>query len=251
VLRVALAASALVGALACTSCADTPGQRPSRADPVRSPLALDVRPRAGGAVCRPGEYELRLAPGRRALLRVTPPHVRSPRALLVALHGAGSGGAPGGLYAFRGAWGVPGLVVVAPAAAGSAWTLEAEDVGFVERALRAALARCRVDPRRMAIGGFSSGAGMALWLGLSNGELFRGVIVLSGGGPLPESRVGKPRVFVAHGRRDGVIPIESGGDPLVRELRAAGYPVTYARFAGGHRVIPHIARRAVLATLRR
>ena len=41
------------------------------------------------------------------------------RALLVALHGAGSGGAPGGLWAFRGAWNVPDLVIVAPAAAGT------------------------------------------------------------------------------------------------------------------------------------
>ncbi len=185
-------------------------------------------------------------------MRVTRPLNGQPAALLVALHGAGSGGAPGGLYAFRGAWDVPGLVIVAPAAVGSAWTLGEVDVRFVDRALQRAFARCRVDARRVAIGGFSSGAGMALWLGLANGDLFRGVIALSGGGSLPDERVGKPRVFVAHGMRDQVIPIEFGGDRIVRRLRSdGGYRVTYRRFAGGHRVVPAIARAAVVTTLRR
>ena len=130
-------------------------------------------------------------------MRVTRQRNGRPPALLVALHGAGSGGAPGGLYAFRGAWDVPGLVIVAPAAAGSAWTLGEIDVRFVDRALQRAFARCRVDPRRVAVGGFSSGAGMALWLGLANGDLFRGVIALSGGGSLPERARGK----AAHLRR--------------------------------------------------
>jgi predicted esterase len=140
-------------------------------------------------------------------------------------------------------------VIVAPAAAGSAWTLGASDVRFVDRALRRAFARCKVDRRRIAVGGFSSGAGMALWLGLVNGDLFRGLIVLSGGGALPEERTGKPRVFVAHGTLDRVIPIELGGDSIVRELRDEGYPVTYRRFRGGHRVLPSIARHAVVSML--
>jgi phospholipase/carboxylesterase len=169
----------------------------------------------------------------------------------VALHGAGSGGAPGGLWAFRGAWRVPGLVIVAPAAAGSAWTLNDSDVGFVDRALQRVFARCKIDPRRVAVGGFSSGAGMALWLGLANGDLFRGVIALSGGASLPDARVGKPRVFVAHGTLDRVIPVELGGDVVVRELRDRGYDVTYRRFRGGHGVVPSIARAAVTSTVMR
>ena len=164
------------------------------------------------------------------------------RALLLALHGAGSGGAPGGLYAFRSAWSVPGLVLVAPAAAGSAWTLDSRDIDFVDRALQRAFARCRIDPGRVAVGGFSSGAGLTLWLGLTNGDLFRSLIVLSGGGSLPSDRVGKPRVFIAHGTKDPVIPIEAGGDAVARELRSEGYAVTYRRFPGGHRPQQAIAR---------
>jgi phospholipase/carboxylesterase len=182
-------------------------------------------------------------------MRVTPRGASGARALLVALHGAGSGGAPGGLWAFRGAWSVPGLIIVAPAAAGSAWTLGPVDVDFVDRALQRAFARCKVDPRRVGVGGFSSGAGMALWLGLSNGNLLRAVIALSGGGSLPVEHLGKPRVFVAHGTLDRVIPVELGGDVIVRELRGEGYAVTYRRFRGGHRVVPSIAREAVISSL--
>ena len=213
------------------------------------PMRLEARTRANAQHCAPGVYDLRISPHRRALMRVTPPARQRPRALLVALHGAGSGGAPGGLWAFRGAWRVPGLVIVAPAAAGSAWTLGATDVGFVDRALQRAFALCQTDQRRVAIGGFSSGAGMALWLGLANGDLFRGIIALSGGSSLPNARVGKPRVFVAHGTLDHVIPVELGGDVVVRELRDLGYGVTYRRFRGGHRVVTSIARAAVTTTV--
>lgn len=197
--------------------------------------------------CAPGEHELRTASGRRALMRVSRATGGPGRALLVALHGAGSGGAPGGLWAFRGAWSVPDLVIVAPAAAGTAWSSGATDVRFVDRTLRATFARCRIDPRRVSIGGFSSGAGMTLWLGLANGDLFRSMLVFSGADSFPRERVGKPRVFVAHGTMDDVIPIALGGDRIVRQLRADGYSVMYRRFDGGHRVVPSIARAAVVA----
>jgi phospholipase/carboxylesterase len=241
----------LVAAVAVAGCAGEPHQR-DVATPIdlgEPRLQLKARPRPGAKQCAAGEYELRISTDRRALMRVTPQGRNEARALLVALHGAGSGGAPGGLWAFRGAWTIPGLVIVAPAAAGSSWTLEAVDVDFVDRALQRAFARCKVDPRRVGVGGFSSGAGMALWLGLSNGDLLRAVIALSGGGSLPDERVGKPRLFVAHGLLDRVIPVEQGGDAIVRELRDQGYAVTYRRFRGGHRVLPAIAREAVASTL--
>jgi phospholipase/carboxylesterase len=180
-------------------------------------------------------------------MRVSPATGRHGRALLLALHGAGSGGAPGGLWAFRGAWNVPDLVIVAPAAAATAWSLGATDTRFVDRALRAAFRRCRIDRTRVSIGGFSSGAGMTLWLGLANGDLFHSLLVFSGARAFPDERVGKPRVFVAHGTLDDVIPIRFGGDLIVDALRAAGYHVTYRRFRGGHRVLPKIAHAAVLA----
>ena len=206
------------------------------------PTKLNARPTQSTPVCAPGQYELDVAPGRRALMRVTRPRPTRTRALLLALHGAGSGGAPGGLWAFHGAWNLPGLVIVAPAAAGNSWSLEPRDIRFVDRALAMAFARCRIDRRRVAVGGFSAGAGLALWLGLTNENLFRAIVVLSGGGSLPTERVGKPHVLVAHGAADMIIPIAYGGDAIVRQLRSEGYRVTYRRFAGGHRPVPAIAR---------
>jgi phospholipase/carboxylesterase len=186
-------------------------------------------------------------------MRVTAGRPRRGRALLLALHGAGSGGAPGGLYALRGGWNERGLVMVAPAAGGSTWSFfqgRDEDLPFVDRALARAFARCRVDPRRVAVSGFSDGASYALTLGLRNGDLFRAVIALSPGGALGEDPVGKPRVFVAHGTLDDVLPIERTSDVIVRELRANGYQVTYRKFRGGHEARPEISREAVRWFLR-
>ena len=163
---------------------------------------LDARPKQSARDCNPGVYDLTPATSRRALLHVTPSVGRRARNLLLALHGAGSGGAKGGLWIFRDVWQTPGLVIVAPAAAGVTWSLGSTDIDFVDLALRRAFARCRVDPRRVAVGGFSAGAGLALWLGLSNGDLFKHVLSLSPGATLPDRRVGKPRVFPAHGTRD-------------------------------------------------
>jgi predicted esterase len=44
-----------------------------------------------------------------------------------------------------------------------------------------------------------------------------------------------------------VIPVELGGDAVVRELRDAGYDVRYRRFRGGHKVLPPIVRAAVVS----
>jgi phospholipase/carboxylesterase len=210
---------------------------------------LAAKPQQAARACAPGVYDLTRASGRRALLHVTPSADRGSRGLLLALHGAGSGGAPGGLWIFRDVRQTPGLAIVAPAAAGVTWSLDSRDVDFVNLALRRAFARCRVDPRRVAVGGFSAGAGLALWLGLTNGDLFHDVVALSPGNALPRPRVGKPRVFPAHGTRDRVIPIAQGGDSVARQLRNDGYNVVYRRFEGGHRVLPQLAGDAVRRAL--
>ena len=59
-------------------------------------------------------------------------------------------------------------------------------------------------------------------------------MALSPGGIIGGKQVGVPRVFVAHGTLDTVLPIERAGDAVVKQLRAAGYPVEYRRFRGGH-----------------
>ena len=168
----------------------------------------------------------------------------SSRPLILALHGAG-GTSEDGLWAFRAAWNSPGMVVVAPTSESRIWNpFYGPDLNSIDRALKRAFSRCRIDPRRIAVGGFSDGAGNALTLGLVNGDLFRAVMALAPGALIAEKPVGKPRVFIAHGTGDTTIPIRAS-DAIVRELRAKRYSVTYRRFGGGHEVSDAISRAAV------
>lgn len=189
------------------------------------PGRITARPGSGGGNCTTGVSALRLGGGRSALMRVTPGRAGNSRALLLALHGAG-GSAGGGLWAFREGLRAPGLVLVAPASESRTWNpFYGSDLDSMNRALKRAFARCRIDPRRVAVGGFSDGATTALTVGLLNGDLFRAVMALSPGGVQATQPVGKPRVFVAHGTRDTVLPIRQS-DTVVRQLRSFGYAVT-------------------------
>src|SRR5262245_44164062 len=245
-----LASVAAILVLAACGGSDTPE---AEREPATSPDGQTSAPPArGDGGCRPGEHTLRVGGGRTALMRVSAGARRGRKALILTLHGAG-GGARDGLQAFRGAWDIPGVVMVAPASRGSTWSFFGGrdiDVPVVERAVAQAFARCRIDRRLVAVGGFSDGASYALTLGLTNGDLFRRVIALSPGGAHTDSRVGAPRIFVAHGTGDTVLPIE-GSDAMVRSLRNDGYLVTYRRFSGVHEVRPGIARASVGWFLRR
>ena len=119
------------------------------------------------------------------------------------------------------------------------------DVAFLDEALRALFARRRVDPRRVALAGFSDGASYALSLALGNGDLFTHVLAFSPGFAAPPEPVGRPRVFVSHGVADEVLPIGPCSRRLVPRLRAAGYEVRYREFPGGHSVPPELASEAV------
>jgi predicted esterase len=136
-------------------------------------------------------------------------------------------------------------VIVAPASEGNSWNMFlGSDLNSVDRALERTFRRCRIDRRRIAVGGFSDGATTALTLGLSNGDIFRAVMAIAPGGVLAEQPVGKPRVYVAHGTGDTVIPFRVGRT-VVRELRRFDYRVTFRTFAGGHDVPAGISREAV------
>ncbi|MDT0275230.1 alpha/beta hydrolase [Blastococcus goldschmidtiae] len=207
-------------------------------------------PSAPGAPAGPGTRPLGLEPVRDALLHVPETLVPGRAApLVLSLHGAG-GEAEGGLALLRPLAEEHALVVVAPASRGSTWDAVAGDYGvdveLVDRALTAAFAAVAVDPRRVAVAGFSDGASYALGLGLANGALFGDVLAFSPGFVPPGApRSGRPRVFVSHGTADDVLPIERTSRRIVPALRGDGYDVTYREFAGPHTVPPGIAREAV------
>ena len=141
-----------------------------------------------------------------------------------------------------------GLILLAPNSRGYTWDVllggYGPDVAAIDRALQWAFSSYAVDPTRVAIGGFSDGASYALSLGLTNGDLFTHVLAFSPGFAAPAGRVGSPRIFVSHGTRDAVLPIDRCSRRIVPTLRRNGYGVTYREFEGGHTVPPEVAREA-------
>ena len=126
------------------------------------------------------------------------------------------------------------------------------DVEIIDTALQRAFDRVRVDPARLVIQGFSDGASYALGVGIANGDLFTRIVANSPGF-IRESESparGRPEVFISHGRNDPVLNIDSASRVIVPALQAAGYPVTYQEFDGGHAIPPDIAQAAVTWLLR-
>jgi predicted esterase len=167
---------------------------------------------------------------------------------VVTLHGAG-GDAGGGLAPLLGLADERGSLLLAPASRGPTWDAiggrYGPDVEVVDRALAAVLAAFPVDTARIAVSGFSDGASYALGLGLANGDLFGRVVAFSPGFVPAAAAVGRPAVFVAHGTRDDVLPIDRTSREIVPRLEDDGYDVTYREFDGPHVVPAEVAGEAV------
>ncbi|HYG79829.1 MAG TPA: alpha/beta hydrolase-fold protein [Pyrinomonadaceae bacterium] len=118
------------------------------------------------------------------------------------------------------------------------------DVAYIDRALEQTFGLYTVDPARVAVGGFSDGASYALSLGLTNGDLFTHVIAFSPGFMAPAGQQGAPRLFVSHGARDRVLPVDACSRRIVPRLKRAGYDVLYREFDGPHTVPHEVAREA-------
>src|SRR4026209_2893772 len=114
---------------------------------------------------------------------------------------------------------------------------------FIDAALRYTFQRVAIDPRRLALGGFSDGASYTLSLGLANGDLFTHLVAFSPGFiARPAPAAGRPLGFMPPGPRDKVLGIGQTGRRLMPQLRSAGYQVTYREFDGPHTTPPPIAR---------
>ncbi len=171
-----------------------------------------------------------------------------PAPLLMMLHGAGSRGENVLEPLLRLADEV-GLILVAPDSRGRTWDLILDDYGpdvtLIDRALAGTFAQYNIEPRRVALGGFSDGASYALSLGLTNGDLFDSLIAFSPGFMKAAARRNAPRFFISHGTEDQALPIDQTSRRIVPELERDGYQVRYQEFAGGHSIPAEIAREAV------
>ena len=200
-----------------------------------------------------GTHQLSFDDGRKAVLHV-PPHLDSgsgaggaPLQLLVLLHGAGGQHGGGDHIALAHAM-RHGALLLIPDALSTSWDMLrggfGPDLAFLDRALLWTMQRYLVDEQAMAIAGFSDGASYALTVGLMNGDLFSDILAFSPGYMAPLRRQGQPRIFVAHGKQDPVLPVQRG-HAIAQRLAHEGYRVSYEEFDGAHIVPPPIARAAL------
>jgi phospholipase/carboxylesterase len=203
---------------------------------VPTSVGEPARARTGRA--RTDEHRLGLARARDGVLRLPAGHRADlPAPLVVLLHGAGASGEDM-LPLLAGPADDAGLILLAPDSRGDSWDVVrggfGPDVAFIDRALARTFERHVVDPARVVAAGFSDGASYALSLGLTNGDLFTHLVAFSPGFAAPAEQRGAPRIFVSHGTRDTVLPIDACSRRLVPRLRRAGYDVRYDEFEGGH-----------------
>lgn len=171
-----------------------------------------------------------------------------PVPLILMLHGAG-GDAEGALSLIEGFANPLGVVLLAVDSRQETWDLMVDqygaDIAFIDRALIQTFSRYAVDPERIAIAGFSDGASYALSVGVTNGDLFTHVIAFSPGFMAPTDQIGRPQMFISHGKRDNILPIDRCSRRIVPRLQQAGYQVLYQEFDGSHTVPQAIARDAL------
>lgn len=251
--RRALLALGLAAAVPGAWAACRPGQtKENLLAPRRKPAEgrLTARPGLPKETGPTGLHRLGLAPGRDGFL-YAPPSYRAdhPAPLVLMLHGAG-GDARGGLFPLQSLAGEAGILLLAIDSRDRTWDVIVQgdfgpDVAFIDRALAHTFARYAVDPKRLAVEGFSDGASYALSLGITNGDLFTHILAFSPGFASPAGQAGAPRIYISHGTRDRILPIDSCSRRIVPRLQDAGYDVRYHEFSGEHTVPPEIAREAL------
>lgn len=249
---------------------DTPRATPSPCAPAPAHAdgLLRARPALREAALRdgaaplplpPGAHQLAFTNGRRAVLHVPPDGAGvagRPRQLIMLLHGVRQllGGADDSAIAHAARH---GALLLIPRSLTDSWDVirggYGPDIAFLDRLLAWTMRRYAVDPRAVVIGGFSDGASYALSVGLMNGDLFSDIVAFSPGfmRPLrPLRPAARPRVFVAHGAADPVLPVERGR-AIATQLAAEAYEVAYAEFDGAHVVPAPLAREALRRTAER
>jgi predicted esterase len=196
-----------------------------------------------------GLVNLKFGNGRDGQLYVpTSYRVDRPAPFVLLLHGAG-GSSTNGLNPLRAQAEKAGLILLAPDSRGRTWDVilgaYGPDVEFIDRALKHVFERYNIDRSRLTVGGFSDGASYALSLGIINGDLFSHVIAFSPGFMAPTAQRGAPRLFISHGTKDRVLPIDKCSRAIAPRVKKAGYQVLYQEFDGPHTVPAEIARQSV------
>lgn len=189
----------------------------------------------------------------------------APAPLLVLLHGAG-GRAETIIARFRAEADRRRFILLAPKSAGMSWDVILDsgrpdrpreprvdiDPPRIEAALARLRSRIAVDPHRVALGGFSDGASYALSIAPLRPDLYRDILAFSPGMVIPlPGRRGRQDVFLAHGRRDRILPFANAAERLVPALESQRHRVTFRPFDGDHELPEAVIREGVNAWLGR
>jgi predicted esterase len=176
---------------------------------------------------------------RDAILQLPKPSSTAPLPLLIFLHGA-TQTAEDMFWYLDSAPDETGVAILAPNARETTWDAITDgfgpDVQFLNSALQRVFEMVAIDPARVAIGGFSDGATYAISLGLINGDLFKRVAAFSPGFVIDGALQGKPSLFISHGTRDQILPIDRCGRHIAADLKSRGYEVLFREFEGRHEI---------------
>lgn len=203
---------------------------------------LTARPRAGVKTARTGQIKLE----RNAILQIPTNASDSPVPLLIMLHGA-TQRADDMFWYLGTAHEEARVAVLAPNSIDTTWdaiggSSFGEDVDYLNRTLERVFETTAIDPARVSVGGFSDGATYALSLGLINGDFFRSIVAFSPGFVISGEAHGKPRIFISHGTKDHILPIDRCGRRIAAALKGQSYDVTFREFDGKHEIPADVAR---------
>ena len=179
-----------------------------------------------------------------------PAQVSGPSAVIILLHGAG-GRADHFLMEFTRFADERGVLLLALQSEAGSWPRRPQEVSRgpdaanFNAALAALTARAPVDSARVVLLGFSDGASHALSFGLARPKTFRAILAMSPGYAFAPRRPDPTQpIFIAHGRRDRVLPAANVRE-MIKGLEGVGYRPEVRWFNGGHRIDPNLLREAL------
>lgn len=121
----------------------------------------------------PGLHPLGLSSGRDGFIYIPAPYTSAkPSPLVVLLHGAGQDSTEWARPELSQLLDPGSVVGIIPDSRFPTWDMIYSDFGpdvrFIDQALALAFRQCSIDPKKIAVGGFSDGATYALSLGITH-----------------------------------------------------------------------------------
>ncbi|WP_345522498.1 CARDB domain-containing protein [Nocardioides conyzicola] len=162
----------------------------------------------------------------------------APYRVLIWLHGCG--GDHGDIWGAADYWGYHYIAIVPDGAEGGCWSMSTGP-DRVLRTVASLTAHFDIDPRRVVLGGYSSGGDLAYRTAFLHAERFAGVLAMNtspfrDNGTTPSDAAQAawrfPVVHLLH-TDDETYP-EAGVDAELADLEDLGYPVTRLELAGTH-----------------